>query len=109
MNSVKNSITLIGNLGKDPEMKTFDNDRKVTRFPMATSEKYRNKKGELVESTQWHTIVGWGKMAENMEKLLKKGKGVAIRGQLVYSTYEDKDGNTRYSTEIVAEDFALLG
>ncbi len=109
MNSVKNSITLIGNLGKDPETKTLDEDRTVTRFPMATNEKYRNKKGDLTESTQWHTIVAWGKMAENMGKLLKKGKGVAIRGRLVYSSYEDKDGITRYNSEIVAEDFALLG
>ncbi|GJM36191.1 MAG: single-stranded DNA-binding protein [Saprospiraceae bacterium] len=109
MDSVRNSITLIGNLGKNPETKTFEEGRTMVKFSMATTEKYRNKEGELTESTQWHNIVAWGKNAENMGKLLKKGKGVVIRGRLVYRSYEDKEGITRYLSEIIANDFALLG
>ncbi|MFN7118599.1 MAG: single-stranded DNA-binding protein [Saprospiraceae bacterium] len=108
MNSIKNSITLIGNLGKDPEIKQLQSGKSVARFSLATNETYRNQKGDKVTSTQWHTIVAWGKTAEMMRNLLKKGKEVVVHGKLTYRTYEDKEGVTRSIPEIVADEFVLL-
>lgn len=108
MNSIKNSITLIGNLGKDPEIKQLQSGRSVARFSLATNETYRNQKGDKVTTTQWHNIVAWGKTAETMTTLLKKGKEVVVHGKLTYRTYEDKEGVTRSIPEIVADEFVLL-
>ncbi len=108
MNSIKNSITLIGNLGKDPEIKQLQSGRSVARFSLATNETYKNQKGDKVTSTQWHTIVAWGKTAETMNTFLKKGKEVIIHGKLTYRSYADKDGVTRSIPEIVADEFVLL-
>ncbi len=108
MNSIKNSVTLIGNLGKDPEIKQFQSGRSVARFSLATNETYRNQKGDKVTSTQWHNIVAWGKTAEMMNNLLKKGKEVVVHGKLTYRTYEDKEGVTRFIPEIVADEFVVL-
>lgn len=108
MNSIKNSITLIGNLGKDPEIKQLQSGRSVARFSLATNETYRNQKGDKVTTTQWHNIVAWGKTAETMTTLLKKGKEVVVHGKLTYRIYEDKEGVTRSIPEIVADEFVLL-
>jgi len=108
MNKVRNSITLIGNLGKDPELMQFENGRTLAKFSLATNEVYRNSNGDKVTSTQWHNIVAWGKTAELLGTLLKKGKEVAVTGKLTYRSYQDKEGNNRYVPEIVIEDFALL-
>ena len=77
--------------------------------PLATTERYKNKQGERVEDTQWHNVVIWGNLAEIAEKYLQKGKEVALEGKLVHRSYEDKDGNKRYISEIVASDFLMLG
>lgn len=108
MNKVRNSVTLIGNLGKDPELKQFENGRTLAKFSLATNEVYRNSNGDKVTSTQWHNIVAWGKTAELLGTLLKKGKEVAVTGKLTYRSYQDKEGNNRYIPEVVIEDFALL-
>ncbi|MEZ4989366.1 MAG: single-stranded DNA-binding protein [Saprospiraceae bacterium] len=108
MNKVRNSITLIGNLGKDPELHQFENGKTVAKFSLATNEVYRNASGDKVTSTQWHNIVAWGKLAEIMGDLLKKGKEIAITGRLTYRSYQDKDGTNRYIPEVVAEDFHLM-
>lgn len=108
MNSIKNSVTLIGNLGKDPEVKQLQSGRAVARFSLATNETYRNQKGDKVTSTQWHTLIAWGKTAETMGNLLKKGKEVVVHGKLTYRTYEDKEGITRSIPEIVVDEFVLL-
>lgn len=108
MNKVRNSITLIGNLGKDPELKEFENGKTLAKFSLATNEVYRNSNGDKVTSTQWHNIIAWGKTAELLGTLVKKGKEVAVTGRLTYRNYQDKDGNNRYISEIVVEDFALL-
>lgn len=97
----------MGNLGKDPEFKTLPSGVKLIKFSLATSEKYKNKEGELVEETQWHNIVAWGKLAENMNGLLKKGNEVTIKGKLTHKSYE-KDGITRYISEIVANEFVKI-
>lgn len=107
MKSLRNSVQLIGRLGKDPEVKMF-NERKKATFSLATSDTYKNQKGEKVEDTQWHTIVMWGKLAGLAEKYLKKGKEVAIEGRLVHRVFES-NGEKRYFTEIAANDLVMLG
>ena len=100
MNTLKNSVQLIGNLGKDIEIREIANGNKVARIVMATNDYYKNNKGETVKDTQWHNLVAWGKQAERMAEVLSKGNEVAIKGKLVHRTYEDKEGNTRYTSEV---------
>jgi single-strand DNA-binding protein len=109
MYALKNKVQLIGNLGNAPEVKTFESGKKMARFSVATSENYRNAKGEKVTETQWHNLVAWGKLAEIAEKFLSKGKEVAIEGKLVNRSYNDKDGNKKYITEIQVNELLLLG
>ncbi len=108
MTTLRNSVNLIGNLGADPEMKTFGNDRKIARFSIATNEYFRNKNGENTKETQWHNIVAFDNTAKIAEKLLAKGKQVAIHGKLNNRTWEDKDGNKHYITEVIADEILLL-
>ena len=108
MNSIRNSVLLIGNLGKDPEYKTLENGKSFARVSLATNEVYRNQKGDKVTSTQWHTCVAWGKKADLMTELLHKGKEVVIKGKLTYRNYEDKEGVTRYLSEILVDEFVML-
>lgn len=108
MNSLRNRVQLIGNLGQDPETKTLDNGKKVTHFTLATDESYKNSQGQRISEPTWHNIVAWNGLAEVAEKYLKKGREVAVEGKIVYRTYEDKKGNTRYTTEIVLNDLVLL-
>jgi len=109
MYALKNKVQLIGNLGNTPEIKTFESGKKVARFSLATNEVYRNVKGEKVTDTQWHNLVLWGKLAEIAEKFLVKGKEVAVEGKLVHRSYDDKDGNKKYFTEIQVNELLLLG
>lgn len=105
MNTLRNSVQLIGNLGKDIEIKTFENGNSVANFSLATSEYYLNSEGEKVQNTQWHSIVAWGKKGELMKSTLSKGSQVLIQGKLTYRSYEDKEGTKKYVTEVVAENF----
>lgn len=109
MYALKNKVQLIGNLGNAPEVKTLESGKKMARFSVATSENYRNAKGEKVTETQWHNLVAWGKLAEIAEKFLGKGKEVAIEGKLINRSYNDKDGNKKYITEIQVNELLLLG
>ncbi len=109
MKSIRNKVTLIGNLGNQPEIKVFDNNRKLARLSLATNEVYKNQKGEKVTETTWHNIVAWGPLAEISERLLKKGSEVCVEGKIINKTWTDKDGNKRYSTEIQIHDLVLLG
>lgn len=109
MNQVKNSVRLIGHLGQDPEVKSFSNGKKLAKFSLAINESYKNNEGEKVTDTQWHNVVVWGKQAEIVEKILKKGSEVAIEGKLNNNSYTDKDGIKRYTTEIVMNEFAVVG
>lgn len=108
MKSLRNSVQLIGRLGKDPEIKTFNNSKKAA-FSIATTDTYKNQKGEKVEDTQWHNIVIWGKLAGVAEKYLRKGQEIAIEGKLVHRVYETSAGEKRYVTEINANDLVMLG
>ena len=105
MNNLKNTVQLIGNLGRDVELKEISTGSKVANFTLATNDYYKNNKGELVKETQWHTIVAWGKTAELMAKILKKGNTVVLQGKLVHRTYEDKDGNQKYTSEVKVHEF----
>ena len=107
MKSMRNSVHLIGHLGKDPEIKVFG-DHKRASFSIATNDSYKNQKGDKVQETQWHNVVIWGKLAEVVEKYLKKGQEVAIEGRLVHRVYETQ-GEKRYITEINVHDFLMLG
>lgn len=108
MNSLKNRVTLIGNLGQDPEIKTTESGKKVTHFTLATDDGYKNSDGQKVNETTWHNIVAWNGLAEIASRYLKKGRQVAVEGRIVYRTYEDKNGATKYITEIVLNDMVLL-
>ena len=103
-----NKVILIGRLGKDPEMRFTPNGKAVTNFTMATNEVWSDQNGEKQERTEWHRIVTWGKLAENCAKLLSKGKQVYIEGRLQTRQWDDKDGNKRYTTEIVANQMQIL-
>ena len=109
MYALKNKVQLIGNLGNNPEIRAIEGGRKMARFSVATNETYRNAKGEKVTETQWHRIVAWGKLAEIAEKYLDKGKEVAIEGKLVNRSYNDKEGNKKYITEIQLNELLMLG
>ena len=109
MNSLKNRVILIGHLGQDPETKTIDNGKKVTRFTMATDESYKNADGQKISEATWHNIVAWNGIADVADRFLKKGKQVAVEGRIVYRSYEDKKGVTKNITEIVLNDLVLLG
>lgn len=104
-----NKVFLIGRLGKDPVVKHFQNDSAIAEFPLATTEAYKDREGKWVELTDWHNVKLPNKfMAERAEKYLKKGSQVFIEGKIRTRSYDDKDGNKRYVTEIVAETFRML-
>tara|TARA_Y100001954_G_C15580502_1_gene488094 strand:- start:379 stop:789 length:411 start_codon:yes stop_codon:yes gene_type:complete len=104
-----NKVILVGNLGKDPEVRYLDSGVAVANFSLATTENYKNKEGERVSQTEWHNIVFWRGLAEVAEKYLKKGDSVYVEGKIKTRKWEDKEGNTRYSTEILADNMTMLG
>jgi single-strand DNA-binding protein len=109
MYALKNKVQLIGNLGQNPEIKSFDGGKKLAKFSIATNESYRNVNGEKVNETQWHNLVAWGKLAEIVEKYVTKGSEVAVEGKLTYRSYSDKEGNKKYFTEIQVNELLMLG
>ena len=104
-----NKVILVGNLGKDPEVKKFDSGIKNASFSLATTEKFKNKAGEMVSNTEWHNIVVWGALSDVAEKYLKKGSQIYLEGKIKTSSWEDKSGAKRYKTEIYADSFTMLG
>ena len=104
-----NKVILVGNLGKDPEVRYLDNGVAVANFSLATTETYKNKEGNRVSQTEWHNIVLWRGLAEIAEKYLKKGSAVYIGGKIKNRKWEDKEGNTRYNTEILGDNMTMLG
>jgi len=104
-----NKAMIIGNLGKDPEIRTIPNGSKVASFTIATSERYTKKDGEKVDKTEWHKVVMWRGLAEIAEKYLKKGSTVYIEGKLTTRSWDDKDGKKLYTTEIIADQMQMLG
>jgi len=104
-----NKVMLIGNLGRDPEIRYTTGGQAVANFTIATTEKYTNKSGEKQEDTEWHRIVAWGRLAEICGEYLSKGRMVYIEGSIKTRSWEDKEGNTRYTTEVVARNMQMLG
>lgn len=103
-----NRVILIGNLGRDPEVKYLEGNVAVAKFSVATNENYKDKKGDWQTATEWHDIVVWRALAERAEKQLKKGSQVFVEGKLTHRKYQDKDGIDRYVTEVVANHFRIL-
>ena len=108
MNSLKNRVILIGNLGQDPETKTTETGKKLTHFTLATDDGYKNSDGQKISETTWHNIVAWNGLADIAGRYLKKGRQVAVEGRIVYRSHEDKKGVTKNITEIVLSDLILL-
>jgi len=104
-----NKVILVGNVGKDPEVRYLDSGVAVANFPFATSEKYKNKQGEKVTNTEWHNIVMWRGLAEVVEKYVNKGSQLYIEGKIRTRSYDDKDGNKHYITEIIGDNMQMLG
>ncbi len=109
MNTLRNNVQLIGNLGSKPEIKLLESGKKIAKFSIAINEKFNNAQGEKVEKTDWHKIICFGKTAELAEMFLDKGKQVAIAGKLSTRNWEDKDGNKRYITEVICNELMFLG
>ena len=105
MTTMKNSIQLIGNLGRDPEITKTSNGKKLGKVSFATNESYKTKTGELVSQTQWHNLVAWGNLADYMEKHLKKGAYIGIRGKIRYNKYTNKEGQQQVRTEVLVQEF----
>ena len=104
-----NKAMLIGHLGRDPELKYTEGGKAVAKFSIATSEKWKDKEGESSEKTVWHNIVAWGKQAEVINQYLSKGSPVYIEGRIENRSYDDKDGNKKYISEVVVQQFQFLG
>ena len=108
MTSLKNNVQLIGRLGNEPDVRTFESGKKMATFSLATNDTYTNAQGEKVEDTQWHNIVVWGKKVDVVENYLKKGNEIAMSGKLINRSYE-KDGEKKYITEITMNELLMMG
>jgi single-strand DNA-binding protein len=108
MNTLRNRVQLIGNLGQNPEVRLFDNGKTMARFSLATTDAYRDTAGKKITETQWHNLVAWGNLAKIVEKYLIKGSEVAVEGKLTHRTYDDKDGSKKYFTEVIMTDMVML-
>ncbi|MBI3130682.1 MAG: single-stranded DNA-binding protein [Acidobacteria bacterium] len=109
MSGSMNKVLLIGNLGKDPELKMTPGGQPMARFSVATTETWKDKDGGKQSKTEWHNIVVWGKQAEIAEKFLRKGKQVLIEGRIQYREYQDQAGVKKYATDIRCDNFQMLG
>ena len=109
MRNLRNRVQLIGNLGMDPEVKNLESGKIMAKISLATSETYVNSAGEKIKDTQWHNVIAWGKQAELAEKYLGKGQQVCIEGKLNNRSYEDKNGEKRYITEVICNELLMLG
>ena len=109
MSSLRNKVQLVGNVGNDSEIREFEGGKKLVNLVIATNDRFTNDKGEKVEQTEWHRLVAWGKTAEIIERYVVKGKEVAIEGKLTHRSYDDKNGEKRFITEVVITELLLLG
>lgn len=105
---MRNKVQLIGNVGQDPEIKNLEGGKKVANLTLATNEVYYKENGEKVEQTEWHRVTAWGKPAEIIEKYVTKGKEVAIEGKLTHRSYDDRNGEKRYITEVIVKEIVLI-
>jgi single-strand DNA-binding protein len=108
MSTIRNSVQLIGYLGKEPEIRQLDSGRKVAQVSIATADHFKDKSGEFQKKTQWHNLVAWGHSADYLEKYLHKGSFIGIRGKLSHKTYQDRDGVQKRWTEVIVNEFVPL-
>jgi single-strand DNA-binding protein len=108
MNTLRNKVQLIGNLGNDPEIITLDGGKKLAKFSLATNEYYKDADGQKQTKTDWHNLVAWNKTAEIIENYVTKGKEIAIEGKLINRSWDDKEGNKRYTTEVVVSEVLMF-
>ncbi|NOR87901.1 MAG: single-stranded DNA-binding protein [Bacteroidales bacterium] len=108
MKNLRNQVQLIGNLGADPEMREFSNGNNKVNIRLATSDSYKNKAGEKVTDTQWHNVVAWNGTGKYIKNYTTKGTEIMVQGKLTHSSYEDKNGVTKYVTEVVADQVMIL-
>lgn len=106
---MNNKVQLIGHLGKDPELKETGNGKRMLRLNLATNDYYKGADGEMKENTEWHTVVAWGQAAEKLAGAVRKGSGLIVEGRLTHRAYETKEGEKRYSSEVVLGAYRLLG
>lgn len=104
-----NKVILVGNLGADPEIKSFESGAQNAKISLATSERFKDKNGEVKTETQWHYVIFWNKLAEIVDRYLKKGSRIYVEGKIKTRSYEDGEGVTRYVTEIIASQMTMLG
>ncbi|WP_081210406.1 single-stranded DNA-binding protein [Salegentibacter sediminis] len=109
MSTLRNKVQLIGNVGREPEIVNLESGKKIAKFSIATNEHYKNAAGEKITDTQWHNIVAWGKTAELIEKYVNKGKEVGIEGKLTSRSWDDKEGQKHFITEVVCNELLLMG
>ncbi|MGB5981628.1 MAG: single-stranded DNA-binding protein [Nonlabens sp.] len=109
MSNLSNKVQLIGNLGQDPEIINLKDGKKIAKFSIATTDRYKNKQGEAVSDTQWHRIVAFNNTANIIASYVKKGNKIGVEGKLVTRTWDDKEGNKRYTTEVVCNEVLMLG
>jgi single-strand DNA-binding protein len=108
MNTLKNKVQLIGNLGNDPEIITLESGKKLAKFSLATNEYYKDADGQKQTKTEWHNLIAWNKTAEIIEKYVSKGKEIAIEGKLTNRSWDDKEGNKRYITEVIVNEVVMF-
>ena len=106
---MKNRVQLIGRVGQDPEVKTLEGGKKLATITIATNDVYYKENGDKVEQTEWHRVTAWGKTAEIIEKYVTKGREIGIEGKLTHRSYDDKNGNKRFVTEVIANEILLIG
>ena len=109
MSTLRNKVQLIGNLGNEPEIITLDSGKKLAKFSLATNDTFKNAKGERETKTEWHNLIAWNKTAEIIEQYVTKGQEIAIEGKLTNRSYETKEGEKRYITEVVVNEILMLG
>lgn len=109
MSNLSNKVQLIGNLGQDPEIVNLNDGKQLAKFSIATTDRYTNKKGEQVTDTQWHRVVAFNGTASIISQYVKKGNKIGVEGKLVTRQWEDKEGQKRYTTEVVCDQVLLLG
>ena len=109
MNNLRNRVQLIGHVGNDPEIKTFEGGKKLATITLATNDHYKNAKGEKIEQTEWHRLTAWGTTADIIEQFVKKGKEIAVDGKITHRSYDDKNGEKKFITEVTISEVLLLG
>lgn len=109
MSNLRNKVQLIGRVGNAPEVIQLESGKKLVKFTMATNDSYKNAKGDKVEDTQWHNLIVWNKTAEVVEQYVKKGDELTIEGKLTNRSYDDKEGNKRYISEIIVNELLMMG